>query len=666
MSENEKSLEKLFPKNEGYTFLVGAGISMDPPSSLPSATELSRVIIDELVPDDRTPVRKFLSIASQISNLRYEMIIEDLQRFVDKDLSILDFLNLITEPNLNHLFLADVLIHGHFVITTNFDYLVELALKRVLSEKDHFKIHPVITKDDYESFQDPQKMFNEGEYPLYKIHGSKMNIINGQNTLFSLITTMSALGRNREPGTSFIIEPYKNPAFENLMKGRSLIIMGYSGSDDFDISPMLTDLTDLNRLIWIEHCNEDIIEISPVNPQVKVDSQNEEGLITSPHNSTVVNLLKIIKSNCNVEVLRVKTNTIKFIYWYLWDWFIPDNQKEMLLKKQKDISVPDFKDFLRELDSIKEMSLLDKYMFATNIAFTVRRYDLIDGYVNPYKETYSILQDLIEKEGNLSAKAFFLVKHGINEEILGLYDKSLGLYSKALDIYESINDSTNEADCLNKIGILHQKSYQYDTALKYMEEALNIAGINGISDIKAEALRYIGNVYQTLNEFEKSLSYYKQSLQIIEELGDFYNKTLLLGNIGKNYELIGEFKVANEYYKKAIRIVNQLNIKELKPIFSTYEGNILKAQGDYEAALKRYKYSVDIYGHNMEYYNIMYSELDVCGIYELQGNFKKALSIYNDILSARQEFWPKGDVLNDSLNNKLEQIIQNKIEALNQ
>ncbi len=62
----------------------------------------------------------------------------------------------------------------------------------------------------------------------------------------------------------------------------------------------------------------------------------------------------------------------------------------------------------------------------------------------------------------------------------------------------------------------------------------------------------------------------------------------------------------------------------------------------------------------MEHYNIMYSELDVCGIYELQGNFKKALSIYNDNLSTRQEFWPKGDVLNYSLNNKLEQIIQNK------
>ena len=33
----EKDLEGLFPQNGNYTFLVGAGVSMNPPTSLPSA-----------------------------------------------------------------------------------------------------------------------------------------------------------------------------------------------------------------------------------------------------------------------------------------------------------------------------------------------------------------------------------------------------------------------------------------------------------------------------------------------------------------------------------------------------------------------------------------------------------------------------------------------------
>ena len=44
----------------------------------------------------------------------------------------------------------------------------------------------------------------------------------------------------------------------------ALVIMGYSGSDDFDIGPMLKELPALTRLIWIDHSFEEQITISRV------------------------------------------------------------------------------------------------------------------------------------------------------------------------------------------------------------------------------------------------------------------------------------------------------------------------------------------------------------------------------------------------------------------
>ena len=141
----------------------------------------------------------------------------------------------------------------NYVITTNFDYLIEMALKKKLDifptfHDYHKKVILIITKEDYRkkvSFQ----------FPIIKIHGSKWDTIKGQLTKDSLITTISALGREREKGETFAIEPYKKPLVNEVMNGRDLVIMGYSGSDDFDISPMLKELTTMKRIIWIEHDN---------------------------------------------------------------------------------------------------------------------------------------------------------------------------------------------------------------------------------------------------------------------------------------------------------------------------------------------------------------------------------------------------------------------------
>ena len=247
ISEGLKAPEfkALFSETIMYTFLVGAGISMDPPSCVPSAKMFVRDLFKYYAPEEE--IEKLLSLES----LRYELLVEKVQNLFDKELKFLDYLDRVKEPNAIHIFLASMIMRYNYVITTNFDYLIEMALKKKLDafpvfHNYHKKVMIIITKEDYKkkvSFQ----------FPLIKIHGSKRDAITGRLTKESLVTTISALGREREKGKTFAIELYKKRLIDEVMNSRDLVIMGYSGSDDFDISPMLKELSTMKRIIWIEH-----------------------------------------------------------------------------------------------------------------------------------------------------------------------------------------------------------------------------------------------------------------------------------------------------------------------------------------------------------------------------------------------------------------------------
>jgi hypothetical protein len=249
-------LEVIFPPDGKFTFLVGAGISMEKPSALPSAVKMGEVLVKLC-----TPFEEVDNIL-QLDGLRYELIVEVIQKFFDPELNIMNYFEHFTTPNILHYFLAHTITHGQQVVTTNFDYLVEYALIEIHQENTN--IVPVITRQDFVENDNPQRLIADGKYLVYKLHGSKKNIITGEDTKDSLVTTLSALGREREAGETFAIESFKKPAVHRLLEGRILVVMGYSGSDDFDIGPTLKELHNLSHLVWINHSSELTPEIFPI------------------------------------------------------------------------------------------------------------------------------------------------------------------------------------------------------------------------------------------------------------------------------------------------------------------------------------------------------------------------------------------------------------------
>jgi len=609
--EYNENIESLFTPKRKYTFLVGAGISMDPPTNMPSARQIVKDLLELCAPPEE--VKNLLCLET----LRFELVVEKIQDVFDEELKFLDYLEYITEPNPIHLFLSNAIIRGNYVVTTNFDYMIERALLRVLDKKWHQDIIPVISKEDFIVYQDPKRFITSNQYPLYKIQGSKCNIITNKNTSDSLITTMSALGKDRAEWETFAIEPYKKPAMFNLMNKRTLVIMGYSGNDDFDIGPALREMPFLNRLIWIEHSQNDQPEIIKLKKREKLNVQETQ--------SHLEQLLEDISSSGDFEVILIKTKTSRFIQTNLWNIFLPYLPlNEINLHELKE-TIPIFSEWIKPIYENK--LLIEKYKFASQLFYYLKELEATKrcsergiliaeqtndlssksyflnflGMINQITGNYDVALKnyrgallIDESLKDIAGKATDLNNIGSIYLILGKYENALQNYHQALDIVERQGDLSSKVTCKNNIGRVHEIRNEFDLALKNYLEAVKITEKVGDLNRKAALLNIIGMIYKTRNEYNQSLEYYHEALRISDLLGDLYGKIILLNNIGRIYDEYKDYEKALEKYNESVQIAEQLGDLSKKAGSINNIGSVYLAQGKVDMALEKYQEALNI------------------------------------------------------------------------
>ena len=81
----EISLKELLSANKNYTFLVGAGCSIDSPSCLPAGMQMMKAMLKHSCADSE--VQKILNNPKILQNLRFEQLVEIIQRRLDPDLT---------------------------------------------------------------------------------------------------------------------------------------------------------------------------------------------------------------------------------------------------------------------------------------------------------------------------------------------------------------------------------------------------------------------------------------------------------------------------------------------------------------------------------------------------------------------------------------------------
>jgi hypothetical protein len=252
------SLDPLVPflpeEARSLALLAGAGISLDRPSNLLAGCHFMDAVLSRVMPA-KVPLDVLQSLISPPKTrhfrpgefIRFETLMMELvQSGVDPSLLVLDCLDTCEAPNANHEILAELIRRGAVVMTTNFDRLIEVAYQRSMKPGD------APLRVVYDDAEFDEGLIHKGAPSLWKLHGSLS--VAGQSTRASVQATVVQV---MWPSMS----RRKRRFFEAVIAARDMVLVGYSGSDDLDLVPILAETPSERTLLWIDHVPGDAIEI---------------------------------------------------------------------------------------------------------------------------------------------------------------------------------------------------------------------------------------------------------------------------------------------------------------------------------------------------------------------------------------------------------------------
>lgn len=224
--------------------LAGAGVSLNAPANLLDGGSFMRQVVRRAVP--RGVDAEWALSALRLPDvplrrpgemLRFELLMHALvQHDLDPQLNVLNCFDACERPNGNHFALAELIHEGAIVVTTNFDRLIEIAWHRLYAN-EHLEI--AVFNEDF-----PPSADDVAGPTLWKIHGSLS--VDGRDTRRSVQATMAS-------ALSTSLSSRKAVFLASVLRSRDVVVVGYSGWDDFDLVPIIGDTMSTRRLTWIDH-----------------------------------------------------------------------------------------------------------------------------------------------------------------------------------------------------------------------------------------------------------------------------------------------------------------------------------------------------------------------------------------------------------------------------
>lgn len=235
-------------------FWTGAGISMDPPSSLPSGYLLTKEVVEAFcLPNTWKIVTSLLRQTRIVDSIGNNKAIPRLEAVLGNVVSILGyralsrFFSLSTPtPNFLHNFFAEHIAFGGNHITLNLDSGIQTALKN---------LHPGCSYSEFT----PANMRSETNQNIvspwiFHVHGK-----------FGY--ECSDLGLTFENIAKGLADRVRHFLIKAILSAKTIIFAGYSGSDVFDVNPFFNGLVSQHsfagkKIVWIEHTSGNF-EINP-------------------------------------------------------------------------------------------------------------------------------------------------------------------------------------------------------------------------------------------------------------------------------------------------------------------------------------------------------------------------------------------------------------------
>ncbi|UCE73708.1 MAG: tetratricopeptide repeat protein [Methanomassiliicoccales archaeon] len=532
-------------------YLAGAGISIPPPSALPSASAFISSLANTITKDPNLQTaildRTFTSDSDKRfvgDFLRFEAVMGCIKLAIDPELQILRIYSDSNTPNSYHFYLANQLNRGAIVLTTNFDNLIEIACRT--SGVDYSL---VVSDEKLETFSANPSSFKN---PVIKLHGG-FDLIDSRGRkrqgAENVKTTLEQVGKvylSSRPNQL-------TSALSTVIRTRHMVIIGYSGCDDFDIMPGIMEERPLKGLTWIDHSDQPV-EVLRQPPQ---DSPDLPPYRLLAEHSQKQSDIKIIRGS-TATILGIDMNEVNTNERYDWtnmfaNWsekYLVSEAHRRLLLGQILIKLDRFEEGAETLEDISRDTLSQEQLGALYLILSC-----LYVYLNDNKRAILSLSEIAESQQKIegiSLKGFAYFNLARINTNMGQYAEAEMYINAAMKIFKQGNDLGRIADCFHERGRIYIDTENNDEAIKCIESSVKIA--ERIGDLTGVAIGYneIARALTEKGNFDEAKVYIGKAIRIYNLYGDNTGLGITHHTYGYILAMEKDYIGAAHWFKKAI------------------------------------------------------------------------------------------------------------------
>jgi len=557
----------------GWVVFVGAGISIN--SGIPSAKQLTGEILGAL--SASTLERRLIGRLG----IPFELVMETLQERIDISPVLEVFQS--TTPNAYHFFLARMLAQQQIetIVTTNFDTLIEQALEITgLRQGRDFQVHS------------HEKEFNAIVWAnrkprIIKLHGC---ITDKDNILVTL---------SRVANRTFLnsIRPTIRQLFSDRTF-RQLLILGYSCSDYFDISPNIQALgRRLTRIVFVQHIagSKSTWHCEPLS-----DQSSNNPFKTSKDGYR-------LWANTQVLVKQLWGNNVS-LGPYHQPIGLPTNTSWKRIVKQ----------WGRKTGSSHSKSL------GSHI---IGRLLIKGNMFVPARE--ALMRSLYCAQTN--ADSFMIAQARLN---LGICAYRLGNASEALSFYRlSLSASRRlklrhlEGQILGNIGNVHYSANRLSLSAKFQKRCLKMARSLQKKQLVANTLGNLGIVWEKRHNYILAQRYHIQARRLAVRIGDVIGEARHMYNLALSYRNHGRLSLALKWFAKAEDKARLAAQDEITGNCLLGKGKLFQSVGQSTQAETALREALDLFEHTNSVLNRKECYEVLVQTYKDMGRWKKAQQV---------------------------------------
>lgn len=504
-------------KNQ-ITILRGAGISLDSPTAIPTVSTFLKILLQCLSSESQLITNQIEKIIQEGTWPRFEVLVNDLVSRIDNQSKITQVFRS-KNYNSNHSLIANLIADGAKAVTTNFDYCIENVSD---------SIRPLIFNTNHLS---KEVSYYKNRYNLLKPHGCVT--LKDKN---ELVATLNCLNKTQK---GYLQYPTWRRLISEFFHNQYVLVMGYSGSDDFDIMPLLAE-SKAKAIVWVKH-----------NAHSKK--------ITKTKNDPAINR-KLLGQR--LFTFEGKLSHISKVFDYTID-------SKRVIQERVETKISEY---VRSLPR-KESTHLN---ILFSIAFHFKKFDVITDYYSNSKvplsdlTTFNFIRAFYKSADyskTVEVSRHFLeafTKSRLRCEVLhylatGLYYS--GYIEDSLTTINSLQIESKEVSDYNLLmesfifeAAILVNSGKAELALKRFQIAQEYLVINPNIELEAKIQWGMGSAFTLLDkgsEIEKE--YYSKALTIYESLQEDQAISLLNYNLGVHFLSKREQKSTLKHAKAAIQ-----------------------------------------------------------------------------------------------------------------